>query len=166
MELVLPVFLIFVFVVAVILLTWIGISLVIQKARFPHAFKAQENRIKKIERQFWDNPTSTQTDRRLAQIEQKLDLILYHLNIDIPDLGNNNPLPLSPEFCNVILQFVPPESKISTLRTMRILTGLGLKEAKNLIESTPQIVLRQIPASEAESAKRQLEESGAIVTLE
>jgi large subunit ribosomal protein L7/L12 len=152
--------------IAVIGLTWIAIITVIQQFRLPHTITTQENRIKQIERQFWDNPTSTQTDRRLAQIERKLDLILYHLDIEIPELEDNDPLPPSPEFCNIILQFVPPEAKISTLRTVRILTGLGLKEAKNLIESTPQIVLCQIPASEAESAKRQLEESGARVILQ
>jgi large subunit ribosomal protein L7/L12 len=157
---------IFLVVIVVILLTWIIISLGIQKDRLPHTITTHENRLKQIERQLWDNPTSTQTDRRLAQIEQKLDLILYHLDIEIPELEDNEPLILSPELCNVILQFVPPESKIATLKTVRILTGIGLKEAKNLIESTPQIVLQQIPASEAEAAKLQLEQSGARVTLQ
>ncbi|AFY84243.1 ribosomal protein L7/L12 [Oscillatoria acuminata] len=155
-----------IFIIAVSGLTWIGLFAVIQKVRLPNALKPQENLLKPIERQRWDNPTPTKTDRRLTQIEQKLDLILHHLDIEIPELEDNNPLTLSPEFCTVILQFVPPESKIATLKTVRVLTELGLKEAKNLIESAPQIILQQIPASEAESAKRQLEQSGARVTLQ
>ncbi len=152
--------------ITLLVLTWIRIFSTIKKADLPPTIKTHENRLKQIERQLWDNPTPTESDRRLAQIERKLDLILYHLDIDIPELEDSDPLPLSPKFRNVILQFVPPESKISTLKTVRALTGLGLKEAKNLIESTPQIVLHQLPTSEAESAKLQLEQSGARVTLQ
>ncbi|MCT7985257.1 ribosomal protein L7/L12 [Laspinema sp. A4] len=157
---------IFIFIISSILFTWIAILSTVKKSELPPTLKTHENRLKQIEQQLWHNPTPTKSDRRLAQIERKLDLILYHLDIDIPELEDSALLSVSPEFCNVILQFVPPESKIATLKTVRTLTGLGLKEAKNLIESAPQIVLHQLPAAEAESAKLQLEQSGARVTLQ
>ncbi len=137
----------------------------LKTAGLPHTVEHYNSRLKQIERQLGNNPTLP-SDRRLKQIERKLDLIFHHLDIKIPEFEEDYPLTLSPEFCNVILQFAPPESKIAILKTVRTLTGLGLKEAKELIESAPQIILRQIPESEAESAKLQLEQSGARVTLQ
>ena len=48
---------------------------------------------------------------------------------------------------------------------MRALTGLGLKEAKDLVEAAPKAVKEGVGKEEAESAKKQLEEAGATVEL-
>ncbi len=56
-------------------------------------------------------------------------------------------------------------NKIQVIKVVRALTGLGLKEAKDLVESAPCAVKEGIPKDEAESVKKQLEEAGASVEL-
>ena len=66
---------------------------------------------------------------------------------------------------NVILEEVPADKKIAVLKVVRALTGLGLKEAKDLVESTPKPVKEGVKKEDAEDAKKQLEESGAKVSI-
>lgn len=66
---------------------------------------------------------------------------------------------------NVILEEVPADKKIAVLKVVRTLTGLGLKEAKDLVESTPKPVKEAVAKDAAEDAKKQLEESGAKVSI-
>ena len=66
---------------------------------------------------------------------------------------------------NVILEDVPADKKIAILKVVRTLTGLGLKEAKDLVESTPKPVKEAVAKDAAEDAKKQLEEAGAKVTV-
>lgn len=65
----------------------------------------------------------------------------------------------------VLLEAVPADKKIAVLKVVRTLTNLGLKEAKDLVESAPKAVQENIAKDAAESAKKQLEEAGAKVTL-
>lgn len=65
----------------------------------------------------------------------------------------------------VVLEAVPADKKIAVLKVVRTLTNLGLKEAKDLVESAPKAVQENIAKDAAESAKKQLEEAGAKVTL-
>lgn len=55
--------------------------------------------------------------------------------------------------------------KIKVIKVVRELTGLGLKEAKDLVESTPQKVKEGVSKDEAESVKKKLEEVGAKVSV-
>ncbi len=57
------------------------------------------------------------------------------------------------------------ERKIQVIKVVRALTGLGLKEAKDLVESIPQPVKHAISKKEAEDIKKQLEEAGATVAI-
>lgn len=66
---------------------------------------------------------------------------------------------------DVILEDVPADKKIAVLKVVRTLTGLGLKEAKDLVEATPKPVKEGIAKDAAEDAKKQLEEAGAKVTV-
>ena len=66
---------------------------------------------------------------------------------------------------NVILEEVPADKKIAILKIVRGLTGLGLKDAKTLVESAPKQVQEAINKDAAEDAKKQLEEAGAKVSL-
>lgn len=66
---------------------------------------------------------------------------------------------------DVILEEVPADKKIAVLKVVRTLTGLGLKEAKDLVEATPKPVKEGVKKEDAEDAKKQLEESGAKVTI-
>lgn len=57
------------------------------------------------------------------------------------------------------------DKKINVIKVVRALTGLGLKEAKDAVESTPSTLKEGISKDEAEEAKKQLEEAGATVEL-
>jgi len=56
-------------------------------------------------------------------------------------------------------------SKINVIKTVREITGLGLKEAKDLVDGAPKPVKENIGKDEAESIKKKLEEAGASVEL-
>ena len=57
------------------------------------------------------------------------------------------------------------EKKIQVIRVVRAITGLGLKEAKDLVDSAPKPVKEGVPREEADSIKAQLEEAGASVEV-
>ncbi|PSB11921.1 50S ribosomal protein L7/L12 [Pleurocapsa sp. CCALA 161] len=66
---------------------------------------------------------------------------------------------------DVILEEVPKESKIAILKVVRTITGLGLKEAKEMVESTPKAIKEGVAKEDAEETKAKLEEAGAKVTV-
>jgi large subunit ribosomal protein L7/L12 len=57
------------------------------------------------------------------------------------------------------------DKKIQVIKEVRALTSLGLKEAKDLVDSAPKPVLEKVAKEEADKAKGQLEEAGATVEL-
>ncbi len=57
------------------------------------------------------------------------------------------------------------DQKIQVIKVVRALTGLGLKEAKDVVEGAPKAVKEGVTKDEAEEAKKQLEEAGASVEL-
>ena len=57
------------------------------------------------------------------------------------------------------------EKKIQVIKEVRALTGLGLKEAKDLVEAAPKAVKEGLGKDEAEAAKKQLESAGATVEI-
>jgi len=57
------------------------------------------------------------------------------------------------------------EKKIQVIKVVRVITGLGLKEAKDLVDGAPNAVKEGIPREEADSIKAQLEEAGAAVEI-
>ena len=56
-------------------------------------------------------------------------------------------------------------NKIAVIKVVRALTSLGLKEAKEAVESAPKVILEGAKKEDAEDAKKQLEEAGATITL-
>ena len=57
------------------------------------------------------------------------------------------------------------DNKIGVIKVIRAITGLGLKESKEMVEGAPCAVKEGIPVEEAEDLKKQLEEAGATVEL-
>ena len=57
------------------------------------------------------------------------------------------------------------EKKINVIKVVREITALGLKEAKELVDSAPSVVKEAVPKDEAEEVKKKLEEAGASVNL-
>jgi large subunit ribosomal protein L7/L12 len=66
---------------------------------------------------------------------------------------------------DVILEEVPADKKIAILKVVRTLTGLGLKEAKDLVEAAPKPVKEAVAKDAAEDAKKQLEEAGGKASV-
>ena len=66
---------------------------------------------------------------------------------------------------NVVLT-AAGQSKISVIKVVREITSLGLKEAKELVDSAPKAIKEGVDKDEAESLKSQLEEAGATVELQ
>jgi large subunit ribosomal protein L7/L12 len=56
-------------------------------------------------------------------------------------------------------------NKVSVIKAVREITGLGLKEAKDLVDGAPKAVKEGMPKADAEAAKKKLEEAGAKVEL-
>ena len=57
------------------------------------------------------------------------------------------------------------ENKVAVIKTVRGITGLGLKEAKDAVEGVPTVLKEGIPKAEAEDIKKQLTEAGATVEI-
>lgn len=66
---------------------------------------------------------------------------------------------------DVILSEVPADKKLGVLKVVRTITGLGLKEAKDLVEAAPKPIKEKISKAEADNLKKQLEEAGGKVTV-
>jgi large subunit ribosomal protein L7/L12 len=65
----------------------------------------------------------------------------------------------------VVLEEVPADKKIAILKVVRELTGLGLKEAKDLVEAAPKAVKEGIAKADAEEAKGKIEAAGGKVSI-
>lgn len=65
----------------------------------------------------------------------------------------------------VTLAESPADKKIGVIKVVRELTGLGLKEAKDLVEAAPKVLKESAPKAEAEDIKKKLEAAGAKVVL-
>ncbi len=65
----------------------------------------------------------------------------------------------------VILKEYPAEKKVTVIKVVRELTGLGLKEAKDLVEAVPGTVKDGVPKADAETMKKKLEDAGAKVEV-
>ena len=66
---------------------------------------------------------------------------------------------------NVILASVPADKKIAVLKEVRAITGLGLKEAKDLVDGAPKAIKEGAKKEDAEAIKKQLEAAGATVEI-
>ena len=66
---------------------------------------------------------------------------------------------------DLMLDEVPADKKIAVLKVVRSITGLGLKEAKELVESAPKVIQEALAKDAAEDAKKQIEEAGGKVSL-
>jgi large subunit ribosomal protein L7/L12 len=83
--------------------------------------------------------------------------------------GGGGPAPVAPveqtEFTVVLDGLADPTKKINVIKVVREITGLGLKEAKDLVEGAPKPVKENIAKDEANNLKKKLEDGGAKVTL-
>lgn len=66
---------------------------------------------------------------------------------------------------NIMLDEVPADKKIAILKIVRGITGLGLKEAKELVESAPKLIKESVAKDVAEEAQKQIQAVGGKVSL-
>ncbi|NJM45816.1 MAG: 50S ribosomal protein L7/L12 [Alkalinema sp. RU_4_3] len=66
---------------------------------------------------------------------------------------------------DAILDDVPADKKISILKIVREITGLGLKEAKDLVEAAPKAVKEGVSKADCEAIKKQIEDAGGKVSI-
>ena len=66
---------------------------------------------------------------------------------------------------DLMLDEVPADKKIAVLKVVRSITGLGLKEAKELVESAPKLVQEGIAKDAAEAAQKQISDAGGKASL-
>ena len=66
---------------------------------------------------------------------------------------------------DVVLKEVPSDKRIPVIKTVKSLLGLGLKEAKEMIDGLPKTLKEAIPKEEAEEIKKKLTEAGAVVEV-
>ncbi|MFM7601737.1 MAG: 50S ribosomal protein L7/L12 [Pseudanabaena sp.] len=66
---------------------------------------------------------------------------------------------------DLVLDEVPADKKIAVLKIVREITGLGLKDAKDMVESAPKTIKEGMPKADAEAAKKQIEEAGGKVSI-
>jgi large subunit ribosomal protein L7/L12 len=66
---------------------------------------------------------------------------------------------------DAILTEVPADKKITILKIVRELTGLGLKEAKDLVEAAPKAIKEGVSKADCEAIKKQIEEAGGKVDI-
>ena len=66
---------------------------------------------------------------------------------------------------NVVLEKFPSDKKFAVLKVVWGLTGLGLKEAKEIVESVPKTIKENVSKAEAETIKKDLEAAGGEITL-
>jgi len=78
--------------------------------------------------------------------------------------GANNATSEEKSTVDVILQN-PGDSKVQVIKVVKDITGLGLKEAKDLVDAAPKAVKEGIKPEEAEQIKKTLEEAGATVEI-
>ena len=62
---------------------------------------------------------------------------------------------------DLVLEEVPADKKIAILKVVRGMTGLGLKEAKAIVESAPKVIKEAVAKEAAEEGKKELEDAGA-----
>jgi large subunit ribosomal protein L7/L12 len=80
-----------------------------------------------------------------------------------PAQAQASPVEEKTEFNVILTEFGP--QKINVIKEVRAITGLGLKEAKDLVEAAPKAVKEGVPKDEANKIKAQLEGAGAKVEL-
>jgi large subunit ribosomal protein L7/L12 len=66
---------------------------------------------------------------------------------------------------DITLSEVPADKKIAILKVVRTITGLGLKESKDIVDNVPKILKEGVTKEESEKIKKELEEAGGKVTI-
>ena len=97
------------------------------------------------------------------QLEEKWGVTAAAPVAAAPAAGGAAPAEEKSEF--TIFLNAAGDKKINVIKEVRAITGLGLKEAKDLVEAAPKEIKKAVPTKDAEEAKKKLEAAGAKVEL-
>jgi len=140
------------------------------KGKKETAKKAEKSKLTK--EQFFehlDNLTVLELADYIKEFEERYDISAYAAAVPVAAAGvqatgEAQAEEEKTEF-NVILKEIG-DKKINVIKTVREVTSLGLKEAKDLVDSAPKPVKEGISKEEAEAMKKKFEEVGAVIELE
>ena len=116
---------------------------------------------------FISNMSVLEMSEMVKELEEKFGVSAAAVAAAVPAAGGAAPQEAATEEKNefdVILTSFG-EKKINVIKEIRGITGLGLKEAKDFVESCPKPVKEGIPKEEAEEVQKKLEEAGASVEI-
>ena len=116
---------------------------------------------------FISNMSVLEMSEMVKELEEKFGVSAAAVAAAVPAAGGAAPQEAAAEEKNefdVILTSFG-EKKINVIKEIRGITGLGLKEAKEFVESCPKPVKEGIPKEEAEEVQKKLEEAGASVEI-
>ena len=105
--------------------------------------------------------------QELAQIlkeEYGIEPAAAAVAVAAPAAGGNAPVEVEQTQFDVILKS-PGQTKLQIIKVVKEITGLGLKEAKELVDAAPKAIKEKISKAEAEQVKAQLEEAGGEVEV-
>ena len=106
-------------------------------------------------------------EKTLLELKELVDMMKEEFGVDPGAVGVAGPAAAedaAPSEVSVILEG-PGQKKIAVIKVVREITGLGLKEAKALVDEAPKAIKEGVPKDEANALKSQLEEAGAEVEL-
>lgn len=98
-------------------------------------------------------------------VEANINTSVVNAVSNAGNLKSEEPIKEEKTEFNVILKEVPTAKRINVIKVVRTLTSLGLKEAKDLIESVPKPIFEGVSKEKAEESKKLLEEAGAIIDI-
>ena len=110
------------------------------------------------------NMTVMEVVELISAMEEKFGVSAAAVAVAAPAAGAAAPVVEEQTEFDVILTGFG-ENKVSVIKTVRSITGLGLKEAKDAVEGVPTTLKEGVPKAEAEYIKKQLLEAGATVDI-
>ncbi|MCY1152027.1 MAG: 50S ribosomal protein L7/L12 [Sphaerochaetaceae bacterium] len=111
------------------------------------------------------NMSVLEVSELISMMEEKFGVTAAAAVAAGPAAGADAAAAEEPTEFNVILKEVDAKKKIACIKAVRAITGLGLKEAKTMVEAGNQTVKEAVSKEDAEALKTQLEEAGATVEL-
>jgi large subunit ribosomal protein L7/L12 len=111
------------------------------------------------------NMSVLEVSELISMMEEKFGVTAAAAVAAGPAAGAADAAVEEPTEFNVILKEADAKKKIACIKAVRAITGLGLKEAKTMVEAGNQTVKEAVSKEDAEALKTQLEEAGATVEL-
>ena len=114
--------------------------------------------------QFIENMSVLDLSNLIKDLEEKFGVSAAAMAAPVAAAGGDAAVVEEKTEFDVVLQ-ASGEKRINVIKIVRTITGLGLKEAKDFVDSLPKAVKEGLPMSEAEDVLKQLEEAGATAEI-